>query len=181
MSAVRLLMRLCELTPARLILGVWFVLFLIAFVQSRFPHPFIAALGLVGALLAMFGYSIIVVLGLPGHAGRVARGTVRGSALAFVVLALLVGLARMGRYDLGQPGVLQAIVTAFVFAPTFIATHVLGNARRAAGFYKPTDFIGTWLALHMFAFGGAWWAHRQVRAVVHDTVASGPSAMIRLK
>jgi hypothetical protein len=81
----RLLRYLCELTPGRrLLLRVWLALLGIAIVQSLIPHPITAFLGLIGGLLAVFGYSIVVVLGLPAFAGRVARGLVRCSALALV-------------------------------------------------------------------------------------------------
>jgi hypothetical protein len=162
----RLLRYLCEVTPGRLLLRVWLALLGIAVVQSLIPHPITAFLGLIGALLAMFGYSIVVVIGLRPHASGLARGIVRCSALAFVGLAVLAALDS-GRGHAGEPPTLVgAIVLLFVLAPSFVATHVVGEARRAAGLYKPTDFIGTWLVLYFFAFGGAWWARRQVRAVV---------------
>jgi uncharacterized membrane protein len=157
---------LCELTPGQLLLSTWLALLGIAIVQSLIPHPVPTFLGLIGALLATFGYSIVVVLGLRSHASRVARVTVQLSGLAFVVLATLAAIGQGSRLERGWPTLLEAIVTLFVLAPSFVATHVVGEARRAAGLYKPTDFVGTWLALYFFAFGGAWWAHRQVRAVV---------------
>jgi hypothetical protein len=169
---------LCQLTPGRLLLAVWLALFSIAFMQETIPHPVTNSLSLFGMLLLTYGYSIAVVLGLPAHAGAIARGFVRCSLLAFAAFALLFGLGRMAGSEEDPPILVQAIVVLFVFSPTFIATRVLGEARRAAGLYKPTDFIGTWLALHMFAFGGAWWAHRQVRVIVQDAAPSGTPATI---
>jgi hypothetical protein len=172
----RLLRQLCQLTPAGLLLRVWLALFALSLVQSLIPHPVTASVTLFGGMVLMFGYSITIVLGLSAHAGKVARSIVRCSALAFVAIALLLWLENTGGPAQGPPTMIEAIVLLFVFAPTFVATHVVGEARRAAGLYKPTDFIGTWLALYMFAFGGAWWAHQQVRAVVHGTPLSRTSA-----
>jgi hypothetical protein len=49
-----------------------------------------------------------------------------------------------------------------IFSPFFIATHVLGEARRTLGVYKHLDSIVAWVSLFYFGFGGVFFLHRSV-------------------
>jgi hypothetical protein len=69
------------------------------------------------------------------------------------------------------PGRLLGLVFAFfLFSPFFVATHVIGQARRELGVFKPLDSIGAWFALFYFGFGGVFFLHRKVSSAAEMVV-----------
>jgi hypothetical protein len=66
-------------------------------------------------------------------------------------------------------------IDVLVFAPFFVATHVLGQARRSLGLYKPFDSIGACVSLFFFPFGGVFFLHRNVASAVQSLRTSDAS------
>lgn len=96
------------------------------------------------------------------------------STLSLMLLALVCVASGLDSFTAQTPEVsifgviLGALAGATLFAPFFIATHVLGEARRALGVYKPLDSIGAWVSLLYFGFGGVFFIRRTVLAVAES-------------
>lgn len=68
------------------------------------------------------------------------------------------------------PGAAIVLVTnTVIFAPFFLATHVINEARRTKRVYKPFDVYLTFISLYFGMFGGFLYAHRLVREVFSDS------------
>lgn len=163
--------RLCQMAPGRVLLWSWLAYLTGATAVSLVTHPLTTFFAFLIGLTVMVGYSIVVLLGAPTGSAS-ARNTGRAAAAALVVLSLLVALDDAGASQFGRLRVVEGVAVVLIFASSFVATHAIGEVRRAAGLYKPTDFIGTWLALFCFSFGGAFLVHRQVQEVIRGESAA---------
>jgi hypothetical protein len=121
-----------------------------------------------------FGYSFLLIFGFP--APYSSRTTRRFSILSLSILGLICIASSIDSLSMNEnPITTQWIkviigvpIEVIVFAPFFVATHVLGEARRSLGTYKPLDSIGACLSLFLFPFGGVFFLHRNVASAVQS-------------
>jgi len=167
----RALAYVVTLTPKQVLLRVW-ALLLVAMVMSgiRPLSGLASALGIV----VIVGYSYLVILGATSSSARLKR--VARTLCAFLI-AFAVGVTaalpflEARNMEAEAPGSVQdwvglAIVgpvNIAIFAPFFLATHVINEARRAKGVQKPFDGFLTFISLYFGLFGGLIYAHRLVR------------------
>jgi len=123
--------------------------------------------GSAAGAIAFFGYPFTIIFGFPAPYSTIASRRVSSLALCVLILTCIASaVATSVHYEIsGVLGTLLGLpLVALLFSPFFIATHVLGEARRALRSYKPTDSIGAWFALLYFPFGGVFFLHRTVAA-----------------
>lgn len=135
-------------------------------------HPVLTALGSLLGVLLLFGYPLLIIFGFPEPYSTLVR---RRIALAGAVLLLVALLA----VSLGAPqsrpempdwlgAVLGFPFVILLYAPFFIATSVIDDARRALGKYKPLDCIITWLCVVTYPALGVFFIQRTVAPVLTD-------------
>jgi hypothetical protein len=142
-----------------------------------FPWPLRAA-GVALSTTTIFGYPFVIVFGFPAPYSSV---TSRRVSILAVVAAVTACIASVIDIRLAPevvdtwPGrVFGFLFGVLIFSPFFVATHVLGQARRALGVYKPLDSISAWISLFYFGLGGVFFLHRTV-ANAAETVVAGAS------
>ena len=142
--------------------------------------PVLSGVGLVVSLTALVGYCYTVILGMPG-AGSTSRriAKVLGIVLAACAVILVAAIPFM---SFGMKGAWEVpplidgwtinvyglVLDIAIFLPFFVATHVIDIARQIKGYYKPLDYLGTFLGLYFGLFGGLLYVHRLVREVTED-------------
>jgi hypothetical protein len=129
--------------------------------------------------MVLFGYPFLLIFGFPApYSTKAARQL---SILSLSVLGLIC-IASLTFNPLAPENqitgswiklVIGIPVDVLVFAPLFVATHILGQARRSLGVYKPLDSIGAWVSLFFFAFGGVFFLHRNVASAVQSLADLG--------
>ena len=142
---------------------------------DRFPWPLRTA----GAALSttiIFGYPFVIVFGFPAPYSSVISRRVSILAILVVVTACIASVIDIHSAPKAVdtwPGRLFGLLFGvLIFSPFFVAIHVLGQARRALGVYKPLDSIGAWISLVYFGLGGVFFLHRIV-ADAAETVVAG--------
>jgi len=145
--------------------------------ELNLPSPLRAA-GAATVITILYGYPFAIIFGFPSPYSTAVSRRVSGlAALVLLAACSVAAIAPTAHYEtsgvLGN--LLGLLLGALVFSPFFIATHVLGEARRALGSYQPTDSIGAWIALFYFPFGGVFFLHRTV-AVTAEAVRARASA-----
>ena len=139
---------------------IWAMILLGWILDSAGPSPIFRSVGAVISTTILFGYPFLLIFGFPAqYSSNAAR---RLSILSLSVLGLICITSLI--YDPSEPEnqitgswikfIIGVPIDVFVFAPFFVATHILGQARRSLGVYKPLDSIGAWVSLFFFAFGG---------------------------
>jgi len=164
--------------PSQLLLGFWAVLFLAAAASEWIPLEGVAT----SVILAMwFGYSYLVVLGLPvGTIRNSVRAT--GRLLSWVFMAVVIatmvpafqesGLSSINIAECWDsarwPRILVGLgINATLFVPPILATMALNDARRRARLEPNFASIPTWLAFLALPFGGVLYVHSQLRQALN--------------
>jgi|ERR1700733_2399559 len=144
---------------------------------DRFPWPLRAA-GAVLSTTVIFGYPFVLVFGFPAPYSSVTSRRISILAILAVVTACIASVTDIHSAPQAVdtwPGRLCGLLFgALIFSPFFVATHVLGQVRRALGAYKPLDSIGAWISLVYFGLGGVFFLHHIV-ANATETVLAGAS------
>jgi hypothetical protein len=150
---------------------------------DRFPLP-LRATGAVLSETVIFGYPFVLVFGFPAPYSSVTSRRVSILAILAVVTACVASVADIHSAHQAVdtwPGRLFGLLFGvLIFSPFFVATHVLGQARRAFGVYKPFDSIGAWISLVYFGLGGVFFVHRIV-ADATETVVVGAGRDKRIR
>jgi hypothetical protein len=141
--------------------------------RAGLPVP-VRAVGTAISTMILFGYPFLLILGFP--APYSSKTTRRFSILSLSVLGLIciassIDSLSMNENPITTPWIKFIIgvpIEVLVFAPFFVATHVLGEARRSLGTYKPFDSIGACVSLFFFPFGGVFFLHRSVASAVQS-------------
>jgi hypothetical protein len=144
------------------------------FVNVQFPWP-VRLVGTVLGIFVLFGYPLLIIFGFPARYSTVIS---RGVSIAAVLTVVAAYIASIAGSPTSQPEsvsgiqyVLGFLFGLFIFSPFVIATHVLGEARRSLGVYKPLDSIGAFTALLYFAFGGVFFVRAKVSEAVERIAA----------
>jgi len=140
----------------------------------RFPWP-VRAAGAVLSTTIIFGYPFVLVFGFPAPYSSVTSRRVSILAILAVVIACIASVIDIQSapqaVDTWLGRVFGLLFGVLIFSPFFVATHVLGQARRALGVYKPFDSIGAWISLVYFGLGGVFFLHRIVASATESVVA----------
>jgi hypothetical protein len=122
------------------------------------------------AFVALFGYPLLVVFGLPTEYTTPLARRLSLAAFAVMMATCVLSIADPSRFpSVAQHPALRILggaLTLLLFLPFYLATHALGEARRRLGRYKPLDSLGTFLSLMYFPFGGVVFVQRTVRDVI---------------
>jgi hypothetical protein len=171
----RTLIRLCRESSLSIFAVMWVLILAGAALDAHGLPSAVRALGAAMGTVVIFGYAFLIIFGFPApYSSDTSR---RVSLLAVAVLAALCIASSIDfgqRRSTAMPWLLQLLaapLVILVFSPLFIATHVLGEARRALKTYKPLDSLGAWIALFYFAFGGVFFLHRTVATTVEALCA----------
>jgi hypothetical protein len=142
-------------------------------------HPVLLTMSAVFGATVRFGYPILVIFGFPArYSTPLRRRIALCSGMLLCVLASAAALAPSPhpqmpdwlRVTFGLP------LTALLFAPFFIATGVIGDARRAVGQYLIGDCISTWLCVFTYPLFGVFFVQRRVAAALAALDATPPTA-----
>jgi hypothetical protein len=161
------------------------VLILAGFVLSSLPLAWpVRLVGSVLGVTIIFGYPFLLIFGFPAPYSTVISRGLSVTAL-FVLIAASVALVVGSPPTQGEPVSWIATLLGFlfgilIFSPFFVATHVLGEARRALGVYKPLDSIGVLISLFYFSVGGVFFLHRSVASAA-ESVSNRPRPDKRIK
>ncbi len=143
---------------------------MIAFpLHASVGHPVLLALGVALNAAITWGYSFLVIFGFPEPyrtpwRRRIALAS--GALLCVVILAVAMTpppglpMPEWLRVVLGLP------LIALLFAPFFIATAVVDDARRAIGQYLIGDCIGTWVGIFGYPLFGVFIIQQRVAGVL---------------
>jgi hypothetical protein len=159
-------------SPSAVFAMIWAVILLGWILDSVGPSPIFRSVGAVISTMRLFGYPFLLIFGFPAqYSSKAAR---RLSILSLSVLGLICIASLI--YNPSAPEnqitgswikfVIGIPIDVLVFAPFFVATHILGQVRRSLGVYKLLDSIGAWVSLFFFAFGGVFFLHRNVASAV---------------
>ena len=164
----RVLLWLCRKSSGYVFALTWLVFLAGAtLTTSWLPVP-IRAFGALMGTIVLFGYPFVLIFGFPApYSTDISRRVSNLAVLVIIAACIAAAIDPHSHYEIPMswPGALLGVPLAvLLFSPFFVATHVLGEARRALGSYKPTDSIGAWVALFYFAFGGVFFLHRTVAA-----------------
>jgi hypothetical protein len=169
----RVLLWLSRKSSGSIFAMVW-VIFLIGTVLNinRLPWP-ARAVGAVLGIAIIFGYPFLIIFGFPApYSSKTSRRVSILSGLVLIAACVASVIDRHAMPDASATWLrtlLGVPLGVLVFSPFFVATHVLGEARRALGVYKPLDSIGAWVSLLYFGFGGVFFLHRSVAQSVAAT------------
>jgi hypothetical protein len=171
----RLLSWLTRKSALSIFIALWFAVLLAWATTWVMPMWITRTLKAAVDFAALIGYPLVVILGLPTQSTSRAIRVVSFASL--LVAAVCSGASGFTGDTIVFPdgnaaSIVGAVVVLLIFAPFFIATHVIGNARRALGQYKPLDFLWTWLELYAFALGGVFFVHRAVASIVNAAGAA---------
>jgi hypothetical protein len=143
---------------------------------SQLPWP-ARAVGAVLSAAIIFGYPFVIIFGFPApYSSVVSRRTSIVSVLAVVtvcVASVVNWHTAPEAVDTWLGRLFGLIFALLLFAPFFVATHVLGEARRTLGVYKHLDSIAAWVSLFYFGFGGVFFLHRSVANAAELFIAEG--------
>ena len=137
------------------------------------PVP-LRALGATISAMIVFGYPFLLIFGFPApYSSKITR---RFSIVSLAVLSLICIASSIESPWMDEDPIttswvkitIAVPVQVIVFAPFFVATHVLGEVRRSLGIYKPFDSIGACISLFFFPFGGMFFLHRSVASAVQS-------------
>ena len=131
----------------------------------------------IGAVV-MLGYPLLVIFGFPApYSTPLRRQIALGSGALLCVVVLTMALAPAT--SLTAPEWWQAALglplVSLLYAPFFLATSVVGDARRALGRYLLGDCIGTWICLFSYPLFGVFFIQRTVASVLVALDAQGSS------
>jgi hypothetical protein len=165
-----LLLRLSRQSSRQLLLALWVAL-LCSYALTAVLPPWISQpLATAVPLVALFGYPLLVVFGLPIEYTTPLARRISLAALAVMVLTCALSADDPSRFpSAAQHPTLRLLggaLALLLFSPFYFATHALGEARRSLGRYKPLDSLGTFLSLMYFPFGGVVFVQRTVREVI---------------
>jgi hypothetical protein len=143
---------------------------------NQLPWP-VRAIGAVLSTTIIFGYPFVIIFGFPApYSSVTSRRTTILSVLAVVtacVASVINWHTAPEAVDTWLGRLFGLIFTVFLFSPFVVATHVLGEARRALGVYKHLDSIGAWVSVFYFGFGGVFFLHRSVANAAESVVTEG--------
>jgi hypothetical protein len=131
-------------------------------------------LGATISAMIVFGYPFLLIFGFPApYSSKITR---RFSIVSLAVLSLICIASSIESPWMDEDPIttswvkitIAVPVQVIVFAPFFVATHVLGEVRRSLGIYKPFDSIGACISLFFFPFGGMFFLHRSVASAVQS-------------
>jgi hypothetical protein len=135
-----------------------------ATVGSRILQGIAATVGL-GVL---FGYPAAVILGFPEPFSTAGRRRILWIAVSVLAASVISTIEGEGITTSDWVRAVIAVpLTIVVCAPFFIATSVIGDARRALGSYKVGDCIGTWVSVMSYPLLGVFFIQGQVAANLH--------------
>ena len=161
---------------------IWAVI-LLGWILDRagLPVP-LRAVGAGISTMILFGYPFLLIFGFP--APYSSKTTRRFSILSLSILGLICIASSTDSLSMNENPIttwwikiiIGVPINVLVFAPFFVATHVLGQVRRSLGLYKPFDSIGACVSLFFFPFGGVFFLHRNVASAVQSLPTSEASA-----
>ena len=162
----RVLLWLSRKSPVSIFAVTWAVfLFGVVLNGNQLPWP-VRAIGAVLSTTIIFGYPFVIIFGFPPPYSNV---TSRRISILSVLAVVTVCVASVINWhttpeaiDTWLGRLLGLIFALLLFSPFFVATHVLGEARRALGVYRHLDSFGAWVSLFYFGFGGVFFLHRSV-------------------
>ncbi len=142
-------------------------------------HPLLLLFSAVLGATIMFGYPLLVIFGFPApYTTRLRSRIALGSCALLCIVVLATALAPANYFSL--PDWLRVALglplTALLFAPFFIATSVVDDARRALGHYQLGDSIGTWLCIFSYPLFGVFFVQRRVASALVALDARAPPA-----
>ncbi len=170
----RALSVLASLTPRQLLVRAWLVLLCSALLANFKP---LSGLGAAIGFAVVVGYPYVVALGMApksddAGAAKLARNLFYLWVLVLAAVAALlpfegaIQLQPSPTNLLGWVSISAAVlVNIVVFAPFFLATRFLDEARRRTGSYVHFQSIPTFLGFYFGIFGGYLYVHRLVREV----------------
>jgi hypothetical protein len=128
--------------------------------------PLLMLLAGVLAVLILFGFALLIIFGFPEPYSTALRRRITIASITVLGIAILsasvpvlrqpVAMPEWERISIGLP------LVALIYAPFFIATSVLGDARRAVGQYKFGDCIGTWICVFSYWALGVFFVQKTV-------------------
>lgn len=175
-SALRALgSRLLQLTPRQVLWRAWGMLILASLLQLL---PGASAIALAIVLLAFAGYSYVMALVLPEHPrDATVRAIVVVMFRLWLVVLSLVAVSPLlpevlrqfespsDNYERALQLSFGVLLNFLLWTPCLFATHLLDEARRRNGDYKPLDSVPTALGFMLGIFGGVIYVHRLCREV----------------
>jgi hypothetical protein len=173
----RVLLWLSRKSPISIFAMTWIVFLLgVGLNSNQLPWP----ARVVGAVLSttiIFGYPFVIIFGFPAPYSSVASKRTSILSVLAVVTACVASVANWHTapeaVDTWLGKLFGLIFALLLFSPFFVATHVLGEARRTLGVYKPLDSIGAWVSLFYFGFGGVFFLHRSVANAAGSIATEG--------
>jgi hypothetical protein len=166
-------------SPSAVFAMIWAVILLGWILDSIGLSPIIRSVGAAISTMILFGYPFLLIFGLPAKYSTKAER--RLSILSVCVLGLICIASLILNPSAPENQITDSWIKlvigipidVLVFAPFFVATHILGQARRSLGVYRPLDSIGAWVSLFFFAFGGVFFLHRNVATAVQSLAELG--------
>jgi hypothetical protein len=173
----RVLLWLSRRSPVSIFAMTWTVFLLGVYLNgNQLPWP-ARAVGAVLSTTIIFGYPFVIIFGFPAPYSSVAS---RRASILSVLAVVTVCVASVVHWHTAPEAVdtwlgrlLGLIFALLLFSPFFVATHVLGEARRTLGVYKHLDAIGAWVSLFYFVFGGVFFLHRHVASAAQSVITEG--------
>lgn len=133
-------------------------------------HPVLFALGSVIGALLLFGYPVLITFGFPGPYSTAARRRITFSGAALVCIGVTAGSLGVLPASPTLPDWVKVVagipLLTLVYAPFFVATGIIDDARRAAGHYKVLDCIGTWICVFGYPVWGVFFIQRNVASAL---------------
>jgi hypothetical protein len=144
--------------PWRILGAVLLVSIMTAPFAASENHPLLILLAGVLGMLILFGFPLLIIFGIPEPYSTVLRRRITIVPITILGIAILSASVPVLSRPVAVPDwariTIELPLIALIYAPFFIATSVLGDARRAIGQYKFGDCIGTWICVFSYwAFG----------------------------
>jgi hypothetical protein len=132
------------------------------------------AVGAALSTIAIFGYPFVIIFGFPAPYSSVTSRRVSILAVLAALTACIASVidihATANAVDSWPARLFGLLFATLIFSPFFVATHVLGQVRRALGVYKPFDSIGAFISMLYFGLGGVFFLHRSVASPAETVV-----------
>jgi hypothetical protein len=136
--------------------------------DASLSHPALLVVGAALGMVLTFGYPFLIIFGFPKPYATPSRRRIALASCALLLLAVVTA---------AQPGLefqmpewlrfaLGLLLGLMLFAPFFIATSVIGDARRTFGLYKLGDCIGTCVCIFSYPLFGVFFIQRVVASVL---------------
>ena len=166
----RLLSSFAASKPGLPFAGFYLIFFVGVLLGAERSIVFSSIFSIVGGTIFL-GCPIIILLGLPRQS--VSRSILRISVACAIcdcfLLTAAFATSIVPNVVIASGSVAQLLGAVFVlgaFLPFLLATHVVDEASRSVGVYKPLDFIPTFLSIYGFIFGGVFYIRKRLRLIL---------------